>query len=212
MRLEISQKEFLSMVENRFTDDQINNIMEIGALDGNDSSKYKERYPKANVYTIEGLTENYEKYLLGRVDIIPINIVVTDYDGVVDYHKKDVNGIHGIFNRGDEYGTEKLKSLPCKTFETICKEYSIDGVDFVKIDVEGATYEVINGMGSEIYKIKIMHIETESYPFFDGQKLHNDVCELLKSKGFKMIDFTEVVIGIKGGKQHDSVWLNEKYI
>lgn len=210
MKVEISQEEFLEMISERFADDQINNIMEIGALDGKDSAKFKDRYPHANVYTIEGLPDNYEEFLTGRTDIIPINIVMTDYDGVVDYHKKEVNGIHGIFNRGDKYGTDKLEGVPCKTFETVCAEYGIDGVDFVKIDVEGATYEVINGMGGEIEKIKIMHIETESHPFFEGQKLHDEVCELLESKGFKLLELTEVII--EGGKQHDSVWINEKYL
>jgi FkbM family methyltransferase len=211
MRIEISQEEFLDIINERFEDTEIKNIMEIGALDGKDSAKFKERYPHANVYTIEGLPDNYEEFLTGRTDIIPINIVMTDYDGVVDYHKKEVNGIHGIFNRGDKYGTDKLESVPCKTFESVCSEYGIDGVDFVKIDVEGATYEVINGMGGEIEKIKIMHIETESYPFFEGQKLHDEVCELLESKGFKMLLLSEVIIDL-GGKQHDSVWINEKYL
>jgi FkbM family methyltransferase len=210
MRLEISQNEFLSLIVERFEDDQIKNIMEIGALDGKDSALYKETYPNANVYTIEGLTENYEEFLTGRTDIIPINIVVTDYDGSVDYHKKNVNGIHGIFNRGDKYGTDLLKGVPCKRFDTLCSEYGIDGVDVLKLDVEGASYEVLKGMGDEIKKIKIMHIETESYPFFSSQRLHDDVVELLTTNGFSMIDMTSVVID--GGKQHDSVWLNEKFL
>lgn len=210
MRLEISQEQFLEMIGQRFKDDQIKNIMEIGALDGKDSIKFKNRYPNANVYTIEGLPDNFNKYLVKQTDIIPINIVMTDYDGTVDYYKKNVNGIHGIYNRGDYYGTEKLHNVPCKTFKTICQEYNIDGIDFVKIDVEGATYEIINGMGSEINKIKMMHIETESYPFFEGQKLHNDVCKLLEERGFVMIDMTTVKIS--NGEQHDSVWLNKLFL
>jgi FkbM family methyltransferase len=210
MRLEISQKEYISLINDRFNPNNIKNIMEIGSLDGKDSLFYKSEYPNANVYTIEGLYDNYEKYLKDNKDIIAINVVITDHDGTIDYHKKNVNGIHGIFNRGDEYGTEIIKSVECKTFKTLCDEYNIDNIDFIKIDVEGASYEVIKGMGDRIKGIKMMHIETESYPFFKNQKLHDDVCKLLEENNYQMIDITSV--NISQGKQHDSVWLNKKFL
>jgi len=210
MRLEISQKEFVSLINDRFKHNEIKNIMEIGALDGKDSMFYKSEYPNANVYTIEGLYENYIKFIKDNKNVVGINVVITDYDGYVDYHKKNINGIHSIFNRGDEYGTEIIKSVDCKTFNTLCNEYDIDNIDFIKIDVEGASYEVIKGMGDRIKDIKMMHIETESYPFFKNQKLHSDVCELLEENNYQMIDMTSV--NISNGKQHDSVWLNKKFL
>ena len=210
MRLEISQKEFVSLINDRFKHNEIKNIMEIGALDGKDSMFYKSEYPNANVYTIEGLYENYIKFIKDNKNVVGINVVITDYDGYVDYHKKNINGIHSIFNRGDEYGTEIIKSVDCKTFNTLCNEYDIDNIDFIKIDVEGASYEVIKGMGDRIKDIKMMHIETESYPFFKNQKLHSDVCELLEENNHQMIDMTSV--NISNGKQHDSVWLNKKFL
>ena len=50
----------------------------------------------------------------------------------------------------------------------------------------------------------------ESYPFFKNQKLHSDVCELLEENNYQMIDMTSV--NISNGKQHDSVWLNKKFL
>ena len=94
--------------------------------------------------------------------------------------------------------------------KTICKNYKIDSMDLIKIDVEGATYEILESMSDFIKTIKIMHIETESYEFFKGQKLHNVVSDFLLSLGFTMIDKTDVLIS--GGYQHDSVWLNNKFI
>ena len=43
--------------------------MEIGALDGKDSLFYKSEYPNANVYTIEGIYDNYQ-----MIDITSVNI------------------------------------------------------------------------------------------------------------------------------------------
>ena len=83
-------------------------------------------------------------------------------------------------------------------------------MDFIKIDVEGATFEILESMGPLLESVKIMHIETESYEFFKGQKLHNTVSDYLTERGFTMVDKTDALIA--GHHQHDSVWLNNKYL
>ena len=80
----------------------------------------------------------------------------------------------------------------------------------VKIDVEGATYQVLHGFGEMLKETKIMHIETETYPFFQGQKLHDEVVKFLLDNNFTMIDLGGVNI-IGDNKQYDSVWINNKY-
>jgi FkbM family methyltransferase len=183
--------------------------MEIGSLDGADSLLFKNHYPKANVFCIEGLPDNYNQYLKDLTNITPINAVIADYNGIIKYHYKNINGIHGILDRGQEYGSKVLE-LPCYTIKTICENYKINSIDIVKIDVEGATYEILNSMGNILKTIKIMHIETESYPFFNNQKLHDTVSNFLIEKGFTMIDMSSV--NIAGGLQHDSVWINNNFL
>jgi hypothetical protein len=65
-------------------------------------------------------------------------------------------------------------------------------------------------MSEMLDTIKIMHIETESYPFFKGQKLHDEVADYLTNKDFTMVDMTSV--NINNGQQYDSVWINNKFI
>lgn len=208
--LEISQSRFIEIIRTYFDDSVIKNIMEVGSLNGNDSLLYKTTYPNANVYCIEGLKDNFDQYLKNSTLIIPIHMVISDYDGLINFHKKNINGLHGILNRGDIYGTEIIKDVECKTIKTLCSDYSIDTLDMVKIDVEGATYEILVGMGEIINNIKIMHIETESYEFFKGQKLHNVVSDFLIEKGFTMLELSSVTI--ESGQQHDSVWINNKFL
>jgi FkbM family methyltransferase len=200
---------FMTLSKEYFHKDDIKNIMEIGSLDGVDSLLFKNHYPDANVFCIEGLPDNYNQYLKDLTNITPINAVIADYDGIIKYHHKNINGIHGILDRGQEYGSKVLE-LPCYTIKTICEYYKIISIDIVKIDVEGATYEILNSMGDILKTIKIMHIETESYPFFNNQKLHDTVSDFLIEKGFTMIDMSSV--NIAGGLQHDSVWINKNFL
>jgi FkbM family methyltransferase len=209
MKIDINMEEFMNYSKKFFDYSDIKNIMEIGSLDGRDSLYFKEHYPNANVFCIEGLPNNYQTYLANLDTITPINIVIADYDGMITFHHKNINGLHGILNRGNEYGTDTL-SLPCKTIKTICEEYKIENIDLVKIDVEGATYEILKSMGDKLTGIKIMHIETESYPFFEGQKLHAEVELILLENNFQLVELSSV--NIANGQQHDSVWVNKKFL
>ena len=208
-RLEINMLEFINLSNKYIKIEEIKNIMEIGSLNGVDSLFLKSKYPESNVFCIEGLPDNYNTYLKDLTIITPINIVVADYDGIITYHEKNINGIHGILDRGQQYGTKTLQ-LQCNTIKTICDNYKIKTLDLVKIDVEGATFEVLNSMGDMLKTIKIMHIETESYPFFTNQKLHDEVYNFLINNGFTMVDFTKAPIS--QGYQHDSVWVNNNNI
>jgi FkbM family methyltransferase len=204
-------EEFLALTRLHFRDEDILNILEIGALDGKDSVLFKQSFPDANAVCIEGLLENFEenKVNLSSAGVRSVHAIVTDYDGVIDFYKKAINGIHGIFNRGDQYGTEIVKSVPCSRIETLCKELNIDQPDMVKLDVEGASYEVLVGFGALLSGVKTIHLETETYPFFKGQRLHDEVARLMTDSGFMMVDSTSVDI-TKDGKQMDSVWVNNR--
>jgi len=211
MSLGINMSEFVGLCREYLDHTKINTIFEIGSLDAQDSLFFKSEFPDANVYAIEGLTENYDNHMKHLTTITPLNMVVNNYDGVVDYHKKNINGIHGILNRGDFYGDTVLKDITCKRMDTICSEYDVTSIDMVKIDVEGATQQILESFGDLLGLLKIMHIETESYPFFEGQVLHDDVCGYLTGKGFTMVKISGAIIGSEH-KQYDSVWVNNKYM
>ncbi|MBI1938134.1 MAG: FkbM family methyltransferase [Ignavibacteriales bacterium] len=207
----ITMPAFVSKAKQMFAGgNEIKTVVEIGALDANDSQYFKKVFPSAEVYAIEALPDNYNKYLNGLNDIVCINAVISDRDGEVDFYKKKINGIHSIFNRGNEYGNEVIK-LPSYRFETLAKKYNIEKVDMMKIDVEGAAIEVLEGMGGLLSTVKIMHLESESYPFFEGQKLHNEVVKYLEEKGFSLLELTSFPIQ-PGRLQYDSLWINDVYL
>jgi len=204
MKDQIMMNEFVELI-NQYVPD-VKCIVEIGSLNGKDSLYFKKWFPQANVYAVEGLPDNYNNYMKDLQNITPINAIITNKNkDKIIYHKKNTNGIHGIYDRGQQYGESTLE-LPCYTFKTISEKYKIPPVDVVKIDVEGATLDVLEGM--DLSNIKIMHIETENYPLFKDQRLHDDVVKYLEDRDFKMIKLSQV--DIEGHYQHDSVWLNDK--
>jgi FkbM family methyltransferase len=200
---------FIDKICNEYFDKDSHIIfMEIGALDGKDSNYVKMQYTNSTVYCIEGSKQIFDTILSKKNYGFNIyNTCIYKHDGEITYHMKNnlYSGIHGVYDRGQMYGGD-VDIVKCQTLDTFCAENGIDHIDILKIDVEGATFDVLNNM-KMLNKIKIMHIETEDYPFFDGQILDKDVENLLKDNGFKLICKTGYN-PTEQGKQYDSVWVN----
>lgn len=206
MNTSITMPMFVNLIK-EYIKTPINTIVEVGSLNGDDAAFLRSHFEGSVAYAIEGLEENFNTYILSRPDVIGIYEIICDVDRVVTYHIKNVNGIHGIFDRGQDYGTKKLETK-CISMQTLCKKYSIPPIDVMKIDVEGATFEVLNGMGPLLDHVKIMHIETESFAFFQGQQLHGVVSGFLESRGFRQVCITSA--DIDSQQQHDSVWIRKE--
>jgi FkbM family methyltransferase len=179
-------------------------IVEIGCEDARDSKLFHSTFSDARIIAIEGLPSNYEAFLQ-KLPFEAYQMVITSYDGEVTYFQKSTPGIHGIYDRGPNYSGTSLV-LPCQKFSTFCKEHNILKVDAVKIDVEGATLEVLQGFEEILPTVKILHIETEDSQFFIGQHLQSEVHEFLYANGF-----TPLIIGgsmIEPERtQFDEVWV-----
>jgi len=210
-RVQINMDDFIAHIMKYVGTDGTHTIVDAGSLDGNDAELLWKAFPHSKSYAIEGLPDNFNTFIKNRSNITGIHAVIASHDGECTYYQKDINGIHGIYDRGASYGTQTL-TLPCYTMDTIMKKNDIKSIDVIKIDVEGATLDLLQSFSdNQLHAIKIMHIETETYPFFKGQKLHEEVCAFLENNDFKCVDMTYAEI-TPGCYQSDSVWVNKKFI
>jgi FkbM family methyltransferase len=187
---------------------EIKTIFEIGSLNGADALYLKEQFPNAEVYAIEGLESNYDLYLKDLKSINAHNTIISNYDGTTKWHVKDTNGIHSIFDRGQEYGTTVLEKK-CQTLNTFCKNLGISSIDIMKIDVEGATLEVLEGCFDLLNTVKIMHVEAESEPFFKGQRSYLELHPFLLKNNFRLLKKTAAPI-TGSSYQYDCLYINNK--
>jgi len=165
---------------------EIKTIFEIGSLNGADALYLKEQFPNADVHAIEGLESNYNLYLKDLKSIHTHNTIISNYDGITKWHVKNTNGIHGIFDRGQEFGTIVLEKK-CQTLKTFCENLGIESIDIMKIDVEGATLEVLEGSFDLLYTVKMMHIEAESEINCNILLCGTDFLNLIESSIVKML-------------------------
>ncbi len=58
--------------------------------------------------------------------------------------------------------------------------------DFVKIDVQGAEYDILEGLGDYLEGVLALELETQVIPIYEGQKTLFQICDVLATKGFRL--------------------------
>lgn len=204
----LDMETLFSVLNNKININDINIIYDVGCLNGADSFLLSKLF-NSRVIGFEGLTANFDNFLKNNnTDSVTFyNQIIRNYDGKTIFFEKEKNGIHSIFEQNISKTKNILENLSCKRMDTLMIENNLPIPDMVKIDVEGATLEVLESFGVFLDKIKVLQIETEEVEYFIGQKLENDVLKYIDNFGFYII-FKSSSINVK---QNDYILLNKKF-
>lgn len=96
-------------------------------------------------------------------------------------------------------GFKKIE-VDVTTLETFAADQLIEHIDYLKIDVEGCEYEVIEGARKLLPKTGVIKVEVCFIPFRKGQKLFSHVDLLLRDFGFDLLRY-ETTLGHVGYKE-----------
>lgn len=184
-------------------------VLEIGSRDGNDSSFYQQEFNIKNedIYIVEPNPIMYNEIKKRYPDFNLFEVAISNTDGTAIFNQvvdggMDPVGVSSLLNRTDDfYDKFKTNKITVNTItgKTLLQKINKE-IDICKIDVEGLTYEVLKSFGENL-KIKTFHLETEHLPFWENQKMHNSVCELMNELDYKML--------WEGGNsfQSDTIWI-----
>jgi len=176
-------------------------IFDVGAFNFYDSINFKRNFPKANVYALEAFAFNCQKYgqlaILNGVKIY--NIAVSDKNGeTVFYYSTDYNGKEwtcsgsilkpsdkGIIeiHPGLNYSKEGIKVKTVR-LDYFCKSNQIENIDIIHMDIQGAEYYAIKGLGP--LRPKIIFCETCEYESYENSLTLNDLDNLLSEMGYEI--------------------------
>lgn len=97
--------------------------------------------------------------------------------------------------KGDDFGDNKHQIIvETDTLDNLVGDQQID---IMKIDVEGHSFEVMNGFSKKMKQVKVFHIETEKWTDSNLK-----VKALMLSAGYLLVDETE-----QYGGMPDQVWV-----
>ena len=181
-------------------------IMEIGSLHGKDADELEKRFKTNNVTIFEAHHLLYENIKRDYPNYKVYNLAISNIDKEIEFNcVKQGDRRTGSSSVLDRKGIDYYKhKVMAKRMDTFIKENDIKEIDVLKIDVEGHSYELLEGFGDKLKIVKAMHIENEHKICWDNQKLYADVERVLIEAGFYLV-------AIKAAfPQTDSVWIKRE--
>jgi FkbM family methyltransferase len=174
-------------------------IVDVGAWDFGDSIRLKRAFPNAKVIACEMLPSNYYRFapfaIQNGVDVI--NCAVTNKNGPVEFYEgKHIHGDNAqssLLEPADSYKylyggivthTKSSSTAVGFTLDSVAEISGVESIDFLHIDVEGAEYQVFEGMQN--IKPKMIFAEFLIDGGWKGQKSFNETYELLFSMGYTL--------------------------
>jgi FkbM family methyltransferase len=164
-------------------------ILDIGAHIGTFSLQTAANLKKAKIYCYEALPENYNllKYnvALNKLkNIFCFNLAVCNSEGQVNFFVSESNrGGHSL------YSNDSCKQIKVKTttLEKIFKSNNIETIDLLKMDCEGAEYDILlNTPLKYLKKIKSIVMEQHMTPSILQRYDPKSIERKLKQAGFKI--------------------------
>lgn len=156
-------------------------ILDLGANVGYTAVDFAVSHPRARVVAVEMDAANVA---VARRNLEPfgdrvtvVHAAIWSHDGEVGYAGADE---WGFYVRSDAEETAGLRTAPAMTMPTLMKRYSIERVDYLKMDVEGAESEVLTPDSSWLRRCRLLQVEVHPPATLSG-------CEAaLRAHGFSV--------------------------
>lgn len=211
-----SMKTYVSLV-NKFANFEVRNIFEIGANYAQDADFLRKSFNvnPENVYVFEPHPQIFDE-IKRNFTFNVFDYAVSNTPGRTTFNAIDLlNNVYrnsGISSLRDGLTTDPKNFLKVEVdlirMDDFMLTHGIESIDFLKVDVEGMNYEVLEGFGEFLPQVKAIQTEGEYKQYWEGQRLYQQMHDLLIKNHFRLIYFALSADGI----QSDSFWINEKFV
>jgi FkbM family methyltransferase len=195
-------KQFITYAQNRedvilaayFKDVQKGTYVDIGGFHPVNDSVTKHFYDKGwHGINVEPIVAQYKLFEEDRTEDVNINAAVSDKSGKITLRQYENGGLSTIspemqaeYNKTKGAETRKFKDVEVDvlTLKDIFERYPQKHVHFMKVDVEGVEYEVLQGNDWKKYRPEMLCIEanhpsskrdiTAFLAAYDYEKVYND--------------------------------------
>lgn len=187
-------------------------IFDCGTRDGDDAAYLMQRLQAKRVYAIDANPKAIAQTKALHPELTVIETALSNYIGTATFtqiisDRKDYEGSSSFLITP---GFESAKTEQIEVSVTTMRQLLIDlgleqeTVDIMKVDLEGYSYEFLQGLGENLKKTKVLHLETETFERHQGHHNNLAVQEFMISANFQLVDVSYEW----GPTIEDQVWVN----
>jgi FkbM family methyltransferase len=141
-------------------------VVDCGGYTGLAAVWFTNMYPDAKIVSVEPQSENYRMLVRNTAkypNISTLHGAVWSFDTTLEV--VDVGLGHcGFETRAFESSTE-TETTPAYSIETLMRQFSVETIDLLKLDIEGAEYELLDGNPRWLSDVNVLVVE-----FHDDKK------------------------------------------
>ena len=167
-------------------------VFDVGAHEGEWTRCMMNIHPRCTIHLFEPMPATFEtlkrktQHLAAHIKLNPFGL--SEKSGAVKLHYSDRDSSTATLYplKGMQYHDQYYAShVQCdlRKASDYIREHHIERIDFLKIDTEGADFQVIKGFGNDLHRVRVIQFE---YGIFNisSHALLYDLCMYLKQKGF----------------------------
>tara|TARA_Y100000591_G_scaffold305927_1_gene303914 strand:+ start:522 stop:1232 length:711 start_codon:yes stop_codon:yes gene_type:complete len=198
-----TQKKIITVIKNQLGLEKPIMLIDVGAHKGEYVSSIKKNFLIEKIFAFEPNIDTYKilkKNVCNDKNIFTFNYGISDKDGKISFNKNMESSSSSIndLNKNSKYFKKKYFFLnffgssnvttkidiEVMRLENFLSNKKINCIDLLKVDTEGYEYQVLNSLGNQINKIKLIHFEHHYDDMIIKDYKFSEISNLLKKNGF----------------------------
>lgn len=187
-------------------------VFDIGAHRGESVAYLKRIFPKATVYSFEPDPDSFAALSATSIDGVSyFNLALSNADGTAIFNRNRISHTNSLLKVNlkskDSIGITKATAekntkffddfneeirVTTVTLDSFSRQHSINIIDLLKIDVQGAECNVLAGGHATLAHTKVVIIEISFYDYYEKSSTFLDVEQILSPLGFRLFSISEV--------------------
>jgi FkbM family methyltransferase len=163
-------------------------VVDIGAHIGAFAVRAARLAHRGQVYAYEASSSNYallmkNRQLNGLENLHIKNRAISNQHGMMPFYTVAENGGLGSLVQTTNDSREQVQAMP---FTDIISENAIERIDLLKVDVEGAEYDILLNCPEDMLS-RVQRVVMEYHEFRGEERSHRDLVKLLEAHGFRVV-------------------------
>lgn len=187
-------------------------IFDVGAHRGESVAYLKRIFTKAIIYSFEPDPDSFKALSAANIDGVSyFNLALSDVDGTAIFNRNRISHTNSLLkvNLKSKDSIEIAKAtaenntkffddfneeiqVSTVTLDGFSRQHSVNKIDLLKIDVQGAECSVLAGGRATLEHTKVVILEVSFYDYYEKSSTFLEVEQILSPLGFRLFSISEV--------------------